>query len=356
MKMSRLIAIFLLGTALVASPVYAQRGGGGRGGSGGGSYSSSSRGGGGSFSSSSRGGGSYSSPSRSSSSYSSSSRSSSSYSSPSRSSSSYSSPSRSSSSYSSPSRGSSFSSSSRGGSYESRGGEARQSSIPNQIRSRESASPRGAAGVREAGRGQSPTGLRGSGAPMGRGEGTVGRPGGQPPVVGGGRPQGQRWADAGHPHGPMPPSHRPMHPAPYFWHPVHHCMVHCHPVFWDPWPCRHWYWPGFWVYCNTYWYDYHPTDVVVVREYARTNYNIDLLSYAMSGDLMYALVQDPDGHNYLQVYDKSDKLLAEQQVSRKYVKMEIDPQNGGVWIMKKRDRDPLMFLYSEGQLLIYEAD
>ena len=34
--MSRLIAIFLLGTALVASPVYAQRGGGGRGGRGGG--------------------------------------------------------------------------------------------------------------------------------------------------------------------------------------------------------------------------------------------------------------------------------------------------------------------------------
>ncbi len=201
-----------------------------------------------------------------------------------------------------------------------------------------------------------PTGTR-SGAVGAPGRtSTVGRPGGQPPMGGEGRPAGNRWADPGHPHRPMPPSHRPMHPAPYFWHPVHHCMVHCHPLYWDPWPCRAWYWPGFWVYCNTYWYDYHPTDVVVVREYARTNYNIDLLSYAMSGDLMYALVQDPDGHNYVQVYDKGDKLLAEQQVSRKYVKMEIDPQNGGVWIMKKRDRDPLMFLYSEGQLLIYEAD
>jgi hypothetical protein len=56
------------------------------------------------------------------------------------------------------------------------------------------------------------------------------------------------------------------------------------------------------------------------------------------------------------VYDKGDKLLAEQQVSRKYIKMELDQQNGGVWILKKRDKDPLMFLYSDGQLLIYEAD
>ena len=38
------------------------------------------------------------------------------------------------------------------------------------------------------------------------------------------------------------------------------------------------------------------------------------------------------------------------------IKMELDQQNGGVWILKKRDKDPLMFLYSDGQLLIYEAD
>lgn len=257
--------------------------------------------------------------------------------------------------------GSSSYSGSRGG-----GSEMRSSSIPSQIRSREAASPRSSAPTARGSqpamrgsageRGSAVAGRGGMGTPAERENGTVGRPTGQAPVAGGGRPAGQRWADAGHPHGPMPPSHRPMHPAPYFWHPIHHCVVHCHPLYWDPWPCRHWYWPGFWVYCNTYWYDYHPTDVVIVREYARQNYNIDLLSYVMSGDLMYALVQDPDGHNYIQVYDKSDKLLAEQQVSRKYIKMELDTQNGGVWIFKKRDRDALMFLYSDGQLLIYEAD
>lgn len=270
---------------------------------------------------------------------------------------------------SSPSRSSSSYQGSRGGGSEMRS----SSSIPSQIRSREAASLRSGGEVRSGvpsarggqpsmrgnmgERGGAPAGSRGEvGAPASRNSGSVGRPSGQAPVAGDGRPNGHGWADAGHPHRPMPPSHRHMHPAPYFWHPVHHCMVHCHPVFWDPWPCRAWYWPGFWVYCNTYWYDYHPTDVIVVREYARQNYNIDLLTYVMSGDLMYALVQDPDGHNYIQVYDKGDKLLAEQQVSRKYIKMELDQQNGGVWILKKRDKDPLMFLYSDGQLLIYEAD
>ena len=98
-------------------------------------------------------------------------------------------------------------------------------------------------------------------------------------------------------------------------------------------------------------------DVVVVRNYARESYNIDLITYAISGDYMYALVNDPDGHTYIQVYDQNDKLMAEQQVSRKYCKMEIDPENGGCWIMKKRDKDPLLFLYTEdGQLFIYEAD
>lgn len=148
-----------------------------------------------------------------------------------------------------------------------------------------------------------------------------------------------------------------MHPAPYFYHPHFHCMVHCHPLFWDPFPPRPFYWPGFWLYCDSYWYDYHVSDVVVVREYVKDSYNIDLITYAISGDYMYALVDDPDGHTYIQIYDKNDKLLAEQQVSRKYCKMEVDQQNGGCWIMKKHDKDPLLFFYTpDGQLLIYEAD
>lgn len=148
-----------------------------------------------------------------------------------------------------------------------------------------------------------------------------------------------------------------MHPAPYFWHPHHHCMVHCHQLFWDPFIPRPYYWPGFWVYCDSYWYDYHVSDIIVVRQYAHENYGIDLICYAMSGDYMYALVNDSDGHTYIQIYDKGDKLLAEQQVSRKYCKMEVDPENGGCWIMKKKDKDPLLFFYTEdGKLLIYEAD
>lgn len=98
------------------------------------------------------------------------------------------------------------------------------------------------------------------------------------------------------------------------------------------------------------------TDVVVVHKYVHDTYNVDLVSYVVSGDLMYAIVNDVDGNTYLQVFDKNDKLLAEQEISRKYIKTEIDRENGGCWIFKKRDKDPMLFLYVDGELLIYEAD
>ena len=361
MKMSRFFSIALLGVALAVTPVYAQRSGGGGGRSGGGGHSSSgsvsSRGGGGGFSSSRSSSGSSYSSSRSSSSMShsspsySSSRSSSSFSS-SRSSSSSPSYSSSSSSYRGSSSNSSYGSSSRSSenSGVSRGSShvSRSGSVPSQIRSRSNSAqrvgdrgPRGSMRSGDGRRGDNPGGNNV----------TNGRPHGIAPTPAGG------YARPGNPGAPMPPSHRPMHPAPYFMHPHHHHMVHCHPLFWDPFPPRPYYWPGFWFYCNNYWFDYHVTDVVVVREYARKTYNVDLITYAISGDYMFALINDPDGHTYLQIYDQNDKLLAEQQVSRKYCKMQIDPENGGCWIMKKRDRDPLLFFYTpEGQLLIYEAD
>ena len=356
MKMSRFLSIAILGIALVASPVYAQRGGGGggRSGGGGGHSSSSVSRGGGSVSRSS--GSSFSGSSRSSSSFSRSSssspRSSSSFS---RSSSNYS---RSSSSTSSPSvrSSSSFSSSSRGSS--SFGGsrsEGTRFSDPSDNNSR-SFESRSNNSVRSR-TGSVPSQVRRADAKHGEGNGRVvsthGRPSGIAPAPS--TPE-RGYARPGHP-GPLPPSHRPIHPAPYFWHPHHHCMVHCHRLYWDPFIPRPYYWPGFWVYCDSYWYDYHVTDVVVVREYVRNTYKLDLITYAFSGDYMYALVNDPDGHTYLQIYDRNDKLLAEQQVSRKYCKIEVDPENGGCWIMKKRDKDPLLFFYTEdGQLLIYEAD
>lgn len=373
MKMSRLISMVILGVALVATPVYAQRGGGGRsgggssshssGGSRGGGYSGSSYSGGsrsssssyssgrsGSSYSSGRSGSSYSSGRSGSSNYSSSRSSSSpSYSSSSSSRSSDYSSSRSSNNYSSGRSGNSSNSSTRSDFRSgSRSGDvsrsnavshSRTGSVPSEIRSRSG---------QKAGRGDATRGAM-SGDRSG-GLGTVGRPSGLAPAPEGG------YARPGHPGGPVPPSHRPMHPAPYFYHPHHHCMVHCHQLYWDPCCYHHWHWPGFWIYCNSYWYDYHVTDMVLVRQYTRENYKMDLIAYAINGDYMYALVNEADGHTYIQIYDQNDKLLAEQQVSRKYCKMEVDAQNGGCWIMKKKDRDPLLFLYADGQLLIYEAD
>ncbi len=163
------------------------------------------------------------------------------------------------------------------------------------------------------------------------------------------------YARPGHPGGYVPPAARPIHPAPYFYHPWHHHMVHCHPVYWDPFPPRPWYWPGFWHYCNSYWYDYHVTDVVVVRDYVRDTYHVDMITYGISGDIMYAIVRD-GGSTYLQVYDKDDHLLAEQKINKKYCNMVIDAENGGCWISKKHEKDPLLFIWADGQLLIYEAD
>lgn len=163
------------------------------------------------------------------------------------------------------------------------------------------------------------------------------------------------YARPGHPGGYMPPADRPIHPAPYFHHPWHGYMVHCHPIFWDPIPPRPWYWPGFWLYCNSYWYDYHVTDVVVVREYVQDTYHVDMITYGISGDIMYAIVRD-GGNTYLQVYDKNDHLLAEQKINRKYCNMVIDSENGGCWISKKNNKDPLLFIWADGQLLIYEED
>jgi hypothetical protein len=165
-----------------------------------------------------------------------------------------------------------------------------------------------------------------------------------------------RYATPYHPNDPMPPSMRPMHPAPYFHNPYNHGLVHMHLCMWDPIPFTPLYWPGFWSYCNNYWYDYHVTNTVVVTNYVRDNYNVNLVSYCVSGSIMYAIIDDIDGNTYLKVFDNDDNLLAEQRINRRYCKVELDRENGGCWVFKKNDRDPMLFLYADGQLLIYEAD
>lgn len=358
MKTKSFFAILALSAMLVATPAFAQRGGGSRGG--GGSVSSSSSRSGGSYSgSSSRSGGSYSgSSSRSSSSYSgSSSRSNNSYSTPSSRSTSRSN----SGSYSAPS--------SRQGSTSYRSSDRSNSAVRNSgtyssPSSRRASSERGEVSTR--GGSRSTVGAPSSRTPgrsfdRSKGDGVRhSSPSGTPSrVEGNGRPSGtppHNYARPGAPGGHMPPSHRPMHPAPYFHHPYHHHMIHMHPIFWHPVPPRPIFWPGFWLYCNSYWYDYHVTDVVVVNRYVKDTYNVDMVSYVISGDIMYAIVNDTDGNTYLQVFDQNDKLLAEQEISRKYIKTELDRENGGCWIFKKRDKDPMLFLYTNGELLIYEAD
>ncbi len=167
---------------------------------------------------------------------------------------------------------------------------------------------------------------------------------------------GNRFATPDRPNNPMPPSHRPMHPAPFFHHPHLHVRIHMHP---HPWHRAHFVptcWPGFYHYCSNYWYDYHVTNSVVVTNYVRENYNANLVNYIISGNLMYAIIDDVDGNTYLKVFDSNDNLLAVQEISRRYITMEVDRENGGCWIFKKKGKDPMLFLYIDGELLIYEAD
>ena len=355
MKTRNLIVMTMVGLALSFTPALAQRGGGGsRGGGGGmsrggGSHSSSmssSRGGGSSFSSSSSSrSSSYSSPSTSSRfSYSSS---------PSSSAVRNSAPASSGrSSYSgtpAPARGSYSGTPATRGSYNGAPARGSYNGAPargSYSGTRGTASS-GRPAAKPADRAGAPAGAPSTsshGAPVHNTPGNPGHHGGA----------GTGYARPGHP-GVLPPSHRPIHPAPYFYHPWHGYVVHCHPIYWDPIVPRAWYWPGFWHYCNSYWYDYHVTDVVVVRDYVRDTYKVDIVTYGISGDIMYAIVKD-DGDTYLQVYDNNDHLLAEQKINKKYCNMVIDPENGGCWISKPGDKDPLLFIWAEGRLLIYEAD
>lgn len=344
MKTNRWIVVMMAGALLIATPSWAQRrgGGGGRSSSSAPRSSSMSRG----ASSSSR---SFSSPS-SSRSFSSPS-SSRSYSSPSRS---YSAPSRSvatpetrtpSRSYSTPSRGSETPS--VRGTFSGRTPSASTRSV-------EATTPRTPSATMRSTYTTRPTTTT-----VRPGSGDVRPPAGGPAHFGAGKGPVSHvhpgFAHPLHPHGPLPPSHRHIRPAPFFYHPIHHHYIHMRPIYWDPFLPPVVYWPGLWSFCVGYWAGSSCSDYTVVHEYVSNTHHVDMIGYAISGDLMYALVKD-DGETYLRVFDKADNLLAQHPVHKKYTTLTIDADNGGCWIMKKNDKDPLLFLYADGQLLIYEAD
>lgn len=329
MKTSKFATLVMMGLALSFTPALAQRSGGGN--RGGGSHSSSvSRSSG--SSGSSRSSSSFSSPSRSSSPAT-------------RSSSSFSSPSRSSASGSRSSYSGDRTSGTRSAAAAARNSAVRASGSADGFRSSSrNTGTRGSATVRHSGNGNS-----GRVASAGRSSSSHGNNVYSTPSS-----RNSGYARPGHP-GVLPPSHRPIRPAPYFHHPWHGYVVHCRPIYWHPVPPRPWYWPGFWHYCHSYWYDYHVTDVVVVRQYVQETYKVDMVTYGISGDIMYAIVRD-GGNTYLQVYDKDDHLLAEQKINKRYCNMVIDADNGGAWISKKNNKDALLFIWADGQLLIYEAE
>ena len=340
MKTSSFFMVMMLGAALCATPAMAQRGGGSRGGgsmgsSRGSSSMSSSRGGG--FSGSSSRGSSFSGSSKSSS-----------------------------------------SSSSRGNSFNSSSSSSRSYSTPSNSRSYNTPSSNRSSSSSSNSRGyNTPNNGQNYGTPSreGRPTATTRRPGsnynsrdGKESVswsrsssssVRPGSKAGQRVNN--HKGGPdvIHYVNHPYHHATHFHHPHHHHILHMHPIYWDPFPFVHpIYWPGFWFYCNSYWYDYGVRNVTVVREYVKENYNTDLVTYVISDEVMFALTRGDNDKHYLQVFDKKDNMLTEQEVPSTYCEMSIDKDNGGCWLMKSGGEDPLLFFYDtqEGKLLIYEED
>jgi hypothetical protein len=142
-----------------------------------------------------------------------------------------------------------------------------------------------------------------------------------------------------------------MHPAPPVFHPMHHRPIHMHYRLYDRnyWIVHNLYWYGYWNYVHTYPYD----EVVVYVKNTRPA--TEILAIATDENYVYTLYSDEYmDETYFTISDKDDNVLVKTIVHRKYCKLVSD--GNGVWLMKKKDKDPMFFMYQDGNLYRYEED
>lgn len=153
-----------------------------------------------------------------------------------------------------------------------------------------------------------------------------------------------------HPHNPHHVPHG-MHPAPPIHHPIHHRPIYMHYHLYDRnyWIVHNLYWYGYWNYVHTYPYN----EVVVYVNNTRPG--TETLAIATDENYVYTIYIDKYmEETYFTISDKDDNVLVKTIVHKKYCKLV--PENNGVWLLKKKDKDPMFFMYQDGNLYRYEED
>ncbi len=144
-------------------------------------------------------------------------------------------------------------------------------------------------------------------------------------------------------HHPVPHG---MHPHPPMYHPLHHNHhIHMHHCIVHDWCCDY-YW-------HSYWHYYHCHQHADVIVYMNSSNYARITALADDSYYIYSLI-DEAGYTYLTITDESDHVLVKTQVHRKYCKLITG--DGGVWVFKNRDIDPIFVRFLDGRLYMYEQD
>ena len=153
-----------------------------------------------------------------------------------------------------------------------------------------------------------------------------------------------------HPHNPHHVPHG-MHPAPPIHHPIHHRPIYMHYHLYDRhyWFVHNLYWHDYWHYVHSYNY----TEAIIYANNVRPG--TETLAIAMDENYVYTIYKDNYmNETYFVITDKDDNVLVKTIVHKKYCK--LIPENNGVWLLKKKDKDPMFFMYQDGNLYRYEED
>lgn len=148
---------------------------------------------------------------------------------------------------------------------------------------------------------------------------------------------------------PRPPHHHPYNP--HYHHPYYHRDVYLHRVYWNPW-VPVFYLDGFWFYTHNYYYIDYGVRTTYVYTYNNTN-TVQIIDYVVD-DIYTYCIQKMGCDRYFRVYDKSNRLVAQQKIHWRYNELIYDTISGGVWCKGNRDNFNLFFLMDEnGQLVCY---
>ena len=142
-----------------------------------------------------------------------------------------------------------------------------------------------------------------------------------------------------------------MHPMPPMHHPIHHRPIYMHYHLYDRdyWFVHNLYWHGYWNYVHT-----NPYNEVIVYV-NNTRPGTETLAIVTDDNYIYTLYRDNYmNETYFTISDENDNVLVKTVVHKKYCKLITD--GNGVWLLKKRDRDPIYFMYQDGNLYRYEED